>query len=138
MFRPAISQPCRLATTLVVAITFLSCDSANIIGPDNQLEVGTAANNFQFQVSNLENVTQELNYAWQNTGPQATINVSQAITAGSVMLTITDAEGTVVHQAELRQDDDTDTAVGVEGEWLIELRLEGVTGTFNFTVQRTT
>ena len=43
-----------------------------------------------------------------------------------------------VHQEDLRNDNDTDTAVGISGEWSIQLELIGVTGTLNFRVQRKT
>ena len=67
------------ALTLVV----FACGGDNVIGPDNQLEVTNAADNFQYQVSNLDNVTETMQYTWQNTGTQATIDISQAITGGS-------------------------------------------------------
>ena len=94
--------------------------------------------NFQFQVSDLSDVSQDLSYAWENTGTQATIDISQAITAGRAILTIRDADGTIVHEEDLRNDNDTDTAVGISGEWSIQLELIGATGTLNFRVQRKT
>ena len=125
-------------TPVIVALTVFGCDSANLIGPANQLEVNSVVDNFQFQVSDLSNVSQDLTYAWENTGTQATIDISQAITAGRAILTIRDAGGTIVHQEDLRNDNDTDTAVGSSGEWSIQLELIGVTGTLNFRVQRKT
>lgn len=124
--------------TFLVAGMLTGCGGGNLIGPTNQLEVGTAVDNFQFQVSNLDNVSQGLSYTWENTGDQATVDISQAITAGSVILTIRDADGTVVHEEDIRQDNDTDTAVGVAGRWTIEFQLDEVTGTFNVIAQRKT
>lgn len=126
------------AVSVALMIAMAACGDSNVIGPDNQLEVTSAQDNFQLQVSALDGVTQTLEYAWQNTGTQATIDVSQAITSGTAILTITDAAGTVVYQEDLADDSDGQTAVGVAGGWSIRVVLEGVTGTFNFRAQRTT
>ena len=125
------------ATTLI-ALAVGACDSANLIGPDNQLEVNAAGDNFQFQVSTLDNVSEDLSYQWENTGTQATVDISQAITGGTALLTITDAAGTVVHQADIGNNNNTDTSVGVAGSWSIDIDLAGATGTINFRVQRKT
>ena len=128
----------RTCNALLTAIALAGCGSSNLIGPENQLEVTNAADNFEFQVSNMDNVSQSLSYLWENTGNQATIDISQAMTAGSAVLTIRDDAGTIVHQEDLRNDNDTDTAVGVAGNWSIDLQLNGASGTLNFRVQRRT
>jgi hypothetical protein len=125
-----------LAGALMTAVA--ACGDSNVIGPDNQLEVTNAQDNFQLQVSALDEVSQTLEYSWENTGTQATIDVSQAITSGAAMLTITDADGTVVYQEDLADDSDGQTLVGVAGTWGIRVVLGGVNGTFNFRAQRTT
>lgn len=125
-----------LSVTLMTAVA--ACGDSNVIGPDNQLEVTNAEDNFQLQVSALDEVSQTLEYSWENTGTQATIDVSQAITSGAAMLTITDADGTVVYQEDLADDSDGQTLVGVAGTWGIRVVLDGVNGTFNFRAQRTT
>ena len=124
--------------TILVALVLAACGDSNLIGPDNQLEVNAAVDNFQFQVSSLDNVSQDLTYAWENTGTQATVDISQAITAGTALLTITDAGGTVLHQEDIADNNSVDTSVGVAGEWTIEIELAGATGTINFRVQRKT
>ncbi len=127
-----------LSILAVFVMGFAACDGDIGIGPVNQLEVTNAADNFQFQVSAMESVSETLSYTWQNSGTQATIDISQAITSGSAILTIRDANGTTVHQEDIAEDNDTDTAVGVAGSWSIEVEIESATGTFNFRVQTTT
>jgi flagellar hook assembly protein FlgD len=127
-----------VALSVALMIAIAGCSDSNVIGPDNQLEVTNAQDNFQLQVSALDGVTQTLEYTWQNTGTQATIDVSEAITSGTAILTITDAAGTVVYQEDLADDSDGQTTVGVAGGWGIGVVLDGVNGTFNFRVQRTT
>lgn len=128
-------------TTLgaLVLLSFAAaCSGSNGIGPENQLEVNNATDNFAFQVSDLTDVTQTLGYNWANTGTQAVVDISQAITGGSVFLTIRDADGAIVYQDDLRDGNDGDTLSGREGIWRIEVRIEGATGTFNFRVQKKT
>jgi hypothetical protein len=113
-------------------------DSANVIGPENQLEVTNAVDQFQFQLTALNDVTDTRTYDWQNTGTQATIDVSQAVTGGSAILTIRDASGAVLYEADIAEDSDSTTPEGVPGTWQIEVILTDTTGTFNFRVQKTT
>jgi hypothetical protein len=123
---------------VAVAALVVGCGGSNVIGPENQLEVNSATDTFQFQVSSLDNISQTLSYTWENTGTQAVVDISQAISAGSAMLTVTDADGAVMYQDDVRADNDGDTSIGTTGVWRIELQLEGVAGTFNFRVQRKT
>ena len=97
-----------------------------------------AADQFQFQLTALDNVTDTRSYQWEISGASATIDVTQSITAGSALLTIRDADGTVMYQADLADETDATTPAGAPGTWSIEVVLTGVTGTFNFRVQKTT
>lgn len=126
------------AALLLSLAMVMACAEGNVLGPDNQLEVANPADNFQFQVSNMDRVTETLTYTWENTGTQATVDISQAITEGNALLVISDADGTLVHQDDIASDNDTDTAVGVPGTWTIEIRIQQASGTFNFRVQKKT
>lgn len=131
----------RFSWTLLSAALLLTVgcgDSANLIGPENQLEVTNAIDQFQFQLTALDDVTDIRRYDWQNTGTQATIDVSQAITGGSAILVIRDADGVVLYEADIAEDSDSTTPAGVPGTWRIEVVLTDTTGTFNFRVQKTT
>lgn len=131
----------RFSWTLLPAALLLAVacgDSANLIGPENQIEVTNAIDQFQFQLTALDDVTDTRRYDWQNTGTQATIDVSQAITDGSAILTIRDAAGVVMYEADIADDSDSTTPEGVPGTWQIEVILTRTTGTFNFRVQKTT
>jgi len=124
-----------LATALVLTA---GCDGgSNGIGPENQLEVTNAIDQFQFQLTALENVSDRRSYDWENTGTQATIDVSQALTGGSAILTISDAEGSVLYEAQIDAATDETTTLGIAGMWRIEVKLSDATGTFNFRVQKT-
>lgn len=131
----------RFFLLLVPALLVLgaACDRGmRGIGPENQLEVTNAADQFQFQLTALDGVTDTRSYAWQNTGSQATIDVSPAVAGGSAMLTIKDAEGKVMYQTDIAQDSDATTPQGTPGTWRIEVYLNQTSGTFNFRVQKKT
>lgn len=132
------ASPRLLLPMLLMAASLTACSSDNSLGPDNQLEVTNATDDFQFQVSNMDRVSQTLSYLWENTGTQATIDISQAIASGSALLTIRDDFGNVVYQEDIADDNDTDTAVGDAGMWAIEVRIQSATGTFNFRLQKKT
>ena len=130
-----------LSVALLPGAVFLlsGCgDSANVIGPQNQLEVTNATDQFQFQLTALDQVTDSRSYDWQNTGTKATIDVSQEITGGSAILTIRDANGDVMYQGDIAGDGDGSTPDGAPGTWKIEIVLTNTTGTFNFRVQKVT
>lgn len=126
--------------TAAAAVLFVAAcsDAATVIGPENQLEVTNAVDQFQFQLTDLDEVTDQRSYQWENTGTEATVDVSQAISGGSAILTIRDAEGTIMYREEIAEDSDGNTAIGVAGTWQIDIVLTDSRGTFNFRVQKTT
>lgn len=130
--------PYRILTLAALGAAMTACDSANLIGPSNQLEVTNAVDQFQLQLTDLVDVDDSRSYEWENTGAQATVDISQAISSGAAFLTITDSNGDIVYQDDLANDNDATTTAGVAGTWRIDVRLESATGTFNFRVQKVT
>jgi hypothetical protein len=121
----------------VLALTALAaCGGDNVIGPSNQLQVTNATDDFQFQVSNLNNVTQTLTYNWSNTGDSANVNQASSLTAGSATLTIRGPTGTELYQAALQNNGTFHTQKGTSGTWQIQVALSKASGTVNFRVQR--
>jgi hypothetical protein len=115
----------------------LGCsNAANVIGPDNQLQVTNAPDDFQFQVTNLGSVQQNLHYTWTNTGDSASVNQASAITGGAATLIIRDPGGVVVYQADLANNGTFHSSQSTSGAWAIEVKLNKTSGTVNFRVQR--
>lgn len=108
----------------------------NVIGPQNQLEVTSATDNFQWQASNLDNVTQTLSYTWPMTGTTADVNQSSSVTKGTATVTVRAADGALVYTGDLRQNGTLQSQAGPAGTWSIQLVLKGVSGTVNFRVQK--
>jgi hypothetical protein len=110
--------------------------SGTVIGPDNQLEVTNATDDFQLQATALDNVSQTLTYFWQNTGISATVNQSGSVTGGSATLRIFDQTGSQLYISSLANAGTFQTAAGLPGMWRIRVELSGMSGTLNFRVQR--
>jgi len=127
----------RSATLAAAGLALLAaCAGDNSVGPGNQLEVTNVPDSFQWQVSNLSNVTQRFTYTWQNTGVIATVNQASAITAGVVTVTIRDGSGIEVFVGNQTNTGTFDTGLGTTGSWTIEVVLSGASGTVNFRVDK--
>lgn len=131
-------MPARVFWHLAAAGALLvACgDSANLIGPSNQLQVTNAQDDFQFQVTNLSTVQQTLRYTWAITGDSASINQASALTGGSATLTVREPGGTIVYQASLGSNGTFHSAKATAGSWRIEVKLANTSGTVNFRVQK--
>lgn len=132
-----IPRPRARAIALVVALgAFVACSSGNVIGPANQLQVSNVADNFQFQVTGLTNVTQTLTYTWSNTGDSASVNQASTLGSGTATVTVRGPTGTVLYQSGLQANGTFHTQKGTTGAWQVEVELTKVTGTLNFRVQK--
>jgi len=125
------------SATLLVTGFLVACGD-NPLGPEGQYQVSSAADNFTLSMWYLEDAVDTRTYKWENTGPQATVYESQILSSGSVILTIRDAEGTVVHQSDVVSDFDGDTEVGVAGSWTIEVELQNANGMFDISIIKKT
>ena len=126
----------RMSSALGLAAVLLAVAcGGNVVGPDNQLQVSNNTDNFQFQVSTLNNVKQTFTYQWTNTGTTANVNKSCSISGGSASLTIEDAAGTQVFSGDLAVNGTVTTTAGTAGTWTITVEMKGVSGALNFRVQ---
>src|SRR5512134_279442 len=120
-----------LAGTLALG----ACSSANVLGPDNQLEVTNNADDFAIQATALDNISQTLVYEWQMSGTTANVDQSGSVSGGSGTLTITDDNGAEVYSRSLAQTGSVQTDAGTAGTWTIRIDLDGMSGVLNVRVQ---
>jgi hypothetical protein len=111
-----------------------ACQGVNC--PQYQLELANQTDSFEFQVTDLIQVTQTLQYTWHTTGAQATINQASQLSAGTARLVLRDAAGTPVYAADLRANGTFRSTTGEAGNWTIQVELTTVSGTLNFRVQK--
>lgn len=135
MFRLKGLHSVAFAASIIVAL--IPACAGDPLGPEGQFQVTSSVDFFLIQMWNLDDANDTHSYQWQTTGTQATVDISLRASGGSVILTIKDAAGTVVHQADVLDDNDTDTAVGVAGTWTIELEIQNVSGSFDVSITKT-
>ncbi len=124
---------------LAAAILILSgCggEGGGLLAPQFQPQVANLTDNFQFQTTGVTNVTQTLQYTWQNTGTRATIDQATVFTAGTATITLRDAAGAQVYTASLAQNGSFQSTAGQAGTWTIIVTVTNFTGTMNFRVQK--
>jgi len=121
-----------LAGTLALG----ACSDANTLGPDNQLEVTNAADDFAIQATALDNVSQTLVYTWQMSGTEANVDQSGSVSGGSGTLTILDDAGAEVYSRSLAETGSFQTDAGTAGDWTIRIVLDGMSGVLNVRVQK--
>lgn len=125
-----------LLITATLLMTVIGCGSGNALNPAFQPQVANTPDNFQFQSTGVQNVTQNLQYTWSNSGTHASVNQATTVTAGSTVLTIRDAQGTMVYNSNLAANGTFPTnPAGQAGNWTIVLSLSNYSGTLNFRVQ---
>jgi hypothetical protein len=120
-----------------VAIAISGCSDKKTTNPISQFspEIINNPNAFEFQISNAENVTTVVSYAWENSGTAASIDQSCAITAGTAIITVLDANDVQVYTSDLSVGGSHPTEAGASGTWTISVDFQDVNGTVNFRAE---
>src|SRR5512135_1735300 len=109
-------SPAGLCSGLLgLSLVLVNCGGGNALSPQFQPQVANVTDNFQFQATGVTNVTQTLNYTWQNTGTAASVNQATTVTGGGATLTIFDSSGTQVYTRSLASNGTFATASGATG-----------------------
>ena len=99
-------------------------------------QVNNATDSFQLQATDVTDVGTVLQYSWENTGTQASVDHSTTTAGGAAGLIIRDAAGATVYDQGLAPSLNEDTSSGTAGTWTIVVGLTGYSGTLNFRVQK--
>ena len=126
------------AAVLAVALMMLSGCGSDPTDPLAQFEpqVDNSTDSFQLQATDVTDVGTILEYSWENTGTQASVDHSTTTAGGGAGLVIEDAGGTTVYDQGLAPSLNEDTATGSPGTWTITVVLAQYSGTLNFRVQK--
>jgi hypothetical protein len=125
-----------LAASLAVAVGCGgSSQPVNSLAPF-QPEIVNTADDFQFQATDVDSVTATVGYDWSNSGAQATIDHSSAVTGGLVSVVVYDAVDSLVYSSPLVASANEPSSSGVPGLWRIEVTLNNCSGTLNFRAQK--
>lgn len=131
MKKTSVSRGWLVAGFVIVA----ACgDTATAPGRDPQ--VINSTDNFQYQISDIQDFSGSQVYAWQNTGTTATVNQSASISAGSATLVIRDANGMQVYSHSLADNGTFSSSAGTAGPWSIRVTYSGASATVNFRADK--
>lgn len=112
-----------------------SSDKANPLA-SFEPEIVNTADAFQFQATDVENVTTTLEYSWENGSTGATVNHSTVTNAGNAVVTIYDADSVQVYTSGLAASLNEATQTGTAGTWRVRVILSNYSGTVNFRVEQ--
>lgn len=135
-----LQSPCRSAVLLAFSALFVvvlcgcSDDDPVALAPFEP-EIVNVADSFSMQATGVKNVTTTVSYTWNNSATRATIDHSTTSDAGSAVLEIRDSSGTVVYSESLSPSLNEATSEGLAGDWTIQVKFTGYSGTLNFTAQ---
>ena len=113
-----------------------ACGGGDATAPRYQPQVSNVANNFAFQVTALDKVTDDLQYLWQNDGSSANVTQSPSTLSGTVTLIILDASGTQVYSRSLAENGTFATSTGTSGKWTVKVHFSQTSGAVNFRIQK--
>lgn len=126
-----------LLVLLALCIPLAACNKKSTSLAPFQPQIINTQDAFQFQATNVANVSTTLTYPWKNAGTRATVNHSTTTTGGSTLLTIKDSVGTTVYSKALVPSLNEPTSpVGIAGTWSVTVTLTNYSGTINFRVEK--
>jgi len=125
---------CFLTASLLISV---SCGS-NVTGPQLEAEISNRTDSFEFQATDVKNVTQTVDFNWLNSGTVASTNQASSIVSGSATLTLKDSQNNVVYQKNLGENGTFVSGTGVAGSWRVTIDLSKFSGTLNFRLEKRT
>lgn len=139
MHRASFTRAGGVALAIIAALAVGCGDDSNPpTAPGIQPQIINSVDNFQFQITAVDNHTGALTYWWQNTGTQADINQSCAVASGTVTLTLLDGSGTQVYSKTLSENGTFASASGASGTWRVRVSMTGTSGDLNFRLDKRT
>jgi hypothetical protein len=123
----------RLALAGVVVLAACG-DGATAPGRDP--EIINSTDNFQYQITAIQDFSGTQVYSWQNTGATATVNQAATVAAGSATLVLRDANGVEVYNRSLADNGTFSSSAGAAGSWTVRVVYSGADATVNFRVDK--
>ena len=103
---------------------------------DFQPEIVNNTDAFEFQATDVADVTGIIVYDWDNTGAVASVNHSSAVESGSAVITVYDEHYNQVYTNGLSASLNENTSEGTPGMWHIKVELTNLNGTLNFRLEK--
>jgi hypothetical protein len=128
----------RLVVSAATVLLFAACGSDQVTAPRFEPQIVNTADDFSFQPTGADGVTQTLEYTWQNSGTLANVTQSSSISTppNSAMLVIIGGAGNQVYSRSLTEVGTFSSSPCMAGAWTIRVILSDARGTINFRVQK--
>lgn len=112
------------------ALAMLGCSvPAESLGPNNHVQVTNQVGHFQLTADNIQNVTTELTFKWQNPEPFVDIQHFSFMPHGTTLLILKDAADSVRYEGKLLYNlEDRTVGAGLPGEWTVTFSLDESVG----------
>jgi hypothetical protein len=123
---------------MLAAALSVACGDDPAGVPGIQPEIVNNVDNFQFQVTAVNNYTGSLDYTWSNTGVSANVDQSCSVSGGTVMLALIDDAGQTVYTKNLSEGGSFASSTGTTGTWRIHVTMMQASGNLNFRVDKRT
>jgi hypothetical protein len=118
------------------AILLLAGCGDSATAPGRDPEIINSADNFQYQITDIQGFSGTQVYSWQNSGTTATVNQAAAIAAGSATLVLRDANGLEVYTRSLADNGTFSSSAGTAGSWTVRVIYSGADATVNFRLDK--
>jgi hypothetical protein len=120
----------------VGSVMLAACgDGPTAVGRDP--EIINTTDNFQYQITDIQDYSGTQSYTWQNTGTTATVNQSASVSGGSATLVLRDANGAQVYSRSLAENGTFVSSAGAAGAWTVRVVYDATDATVNFRVDKT-
>ncbi len=100
----------------------------------NSPAVTNTPEEFDFIATEMRNVNDKLVFVWPNTASRAAVHHNSFLHHGYGVLVIQDAVGAVVDSTTLEWELESETSVGVPGDWTVSLTLASARGRAEFSL----
>ena len=117
------------------ALVLAACGDSTT-APGTNPEIINTADNFQYQVSDIQQFSGTQTFSWQNSGTTATVNQSASVASGSATLVLKDANGTQVYSRSLADNGTFTSTAGTAGVWTVRIVYSSASATVNFRLDK--
>jgi hypothetical protein len=121
---------------MALGVVILAACGDKATGPGKDPEIINSTDNFQYQITDIQDFSGAHQYSWQNTGTVATVNQSATVAAGSATLIIRDANGTQVYSRSLADNGTFASSAGTAGTWTVRVVYVSADATINFRADK--
>ena len=126
----------RMRRWLAAGVVLLAACGDSTTAPGREPEIVNTTDNFQYQITEIQDFSGTQVYSWENTGTTATVNQSAAVSAGSATLVLRDANGVEVYSRSLADDGTFSSDAGAAGTWSVRVTYSGAEATVNFRLDK--